>query len=138
MFRPANGNNHPDYSLFNPNITKVCNLSTLHYLRRDGGGMPAKTMMVMKLTAMIHLAVCLQVSATGLSQNVTLSFRNAPLERIFKEVKKQTGYNFIYTRELLEATGTVTIKVKDLPLQLALERCFQDLPVTFVIQANFI
>ena len=100
--------------------------------------MPAKTMMVMKLIAMVNLAVYLQFSATGFSQNVTLSFRNASLERIFKEVKKQTGYNFIYTRELLEEAGAVTIKVKDLPVQEALTRCFQDLPLTFVIQDNFI
>jgi TonB-linked SusC/RagA family outer membrane protein len=100
--------------------------------------MLTKTLMVMKLTAIFLLAVCLQVSATGFSQGVTLSFRNASLERVFKEVKKQTGYSFVYTRELLEQTDGVTIKTENLPVQEALERCFQGMPLTFVIRDKFI
>lgn len=101
-------------------------------------GMLTKTMMVMKLTAIFLLAVCLQVSAAGFSQVVTLSFRNAPLERVLKEVKKQTGYSFVYTRELLEEAKGVTINTTGVPLQEALERCFKGTPLTFVIQDKFI
>ena len=100
--------------------------------------MLTKTLMVMKLTAIFILAVCLQVSATGFSQGVTLSFRNASLEKVFKEVKKQTGYSFVYTRELLEETDGVTIKTENLPVQEVLERCFQGKPLTFVIRDKFI
>ncbi|HXO77364.1 MAG TPA: TonB-dependent receptor plug domain-containing protein, partial [Puia sp.] len=92
----------------------------------------------MKLTAIFILAVCLQVSATGFSQGVTLSFRNASLERVFKEVKKQTGYSFVYTRELLDEANGVTIKTENLPVQETLERCFQGMPLTFVIRDKFI
>src|ERR1700754_190188 len=100
--------------------------------------MLTKTLMVMKLTAIFILAVCLQVSATGFSQGVTLSFRNASLERVFKEVKKQTGYSFVYTRELLDEANGVTIKTENLPVQETLERCFQGMPLTFVIRDKFI
>lgn len=100
--------------------------------------MLTKMLMVMKLTAIFLLAVCLQVSATGFSQGVTLSFRNASLERVFKEVKKQTGYNFVYAQELLDQTDAVTIKTENLPLREALERCLQGMPLTFVIRDKFI
>src|ERR1700754_362079 len=100
--------------------------------------MLTKTLMVMKLTAIFILDVCLQDSATGFSQGVTLSFRNASLERVFKEVKKQTGYSFVYTRELLDEANGVTIKTENLPVQETLERCFQGMPLTFVIRDKFI
>jgi len=103
-----------------------------------GWSMPTKTWMVMKLTAIFLLAVCLQVSATGFSQVVTLSFRNAPLERVFKEVKKQTGYSFVYTRELVDVANGVTVSMANAPLREALERCLAGSPLTFEIRDKFI
>src|SRR5580658_10316755 len=61
-----------------------------------------KTVLVMKLTSFFLLAACLQVSARGLSQTVTFSGRNVPLEKVFDEVKKQTGYVFFYDADLLK------------------------------------
>lgn len=106
--------------------------------RPQGRGMLTKTLMVMKLTAIFLLAVCLQVSAAGFSQVVTLSFRNAPLERVFKEVKKQTDYSFVYSFELVEDAGGVTINMAGAPLKEALERCLEGSPLTFEIRDKFI
>ena len=50
--------------------------------------------LVMKLTAILILSACLQVSATGLSQNISLSEKNVPLQKVFKQIHKQTGYQF--------------------------------------------
>ena len=46
-----------------------------------------KTMFVMKFTAIILLATCLQVSAKVFSQPVTFSGKNVPLKNVFNVVK---------------------------------------------------
>ncbi|WP_214225955.1 hypothetical protein [Pedobacter sp. B4-66] len=43
----------------------------------------------MKLTLFFVVVIgCLQVNASGNAQTITLSAKNAPLENIFKELKK--------------------------------------------------
>ena len=87
----------------------------------------------MKFTAILVLAACLQVHAEAYSQNVTLSLKNAPLQKVFKEIRKQTGYNFLCTTELLDLTGKVNLDAKNIPLQQALQQCFQNTPLTYTI-----
>jgi hypothetical protein len=52
-----------------------------------------------------------EVSATGNSQTITLSENNASLEKIFREVKRQTGYDFWYESKLLKQAKKVDIHV---------------------------
>ncbi len=95
-----------------------------------------KISLTMKLTTALILLNFLQVSATGFTQNVTLSMRNAPLEKVFKEIQKQTGYHFLYTYELLEQAGKVDVKVKDVTLPDALQLCLESTPLTYSIIEN--
>src|SRR5437588_4441405 len=87
---------------------------------------------IMKLTAMILFMTCLQVSAKTYTQ-ITLSEKNVPLQKVFKEIQKQTGYDFLYTYELLEQVGKVSVKVKNATLQQALEICLKGTGLTYVI-----
>ncbi|MEO6188802.1 MAG: TonB-dependent receptor plug domain-containing protein, partial [Ginsengibacter sp.] len=90
----------------------------------------------MKLTAIILIAACLQVSADGHSQNVTLLARNAPLKKVFTEISKQTGYSFFCNESFFEKTGTVTIKLKDVTFRSALDICLKDQGLTYSIVGN--
>jgi len=92
----------------------------------------------MKITAVLLLAACLQVSAKGYSQNITLSVKNVSLEKVFGEVQKQTGYNFVYTRELLQYASSVSLEVKDASLEKVLENCFKGQPLTYTIVKRYI
>ena len=104
-----------------------------------GGAVPkpqpakAKTILVMRLTSLLLLVGCLQVSAAGYAQKVSLSEDNAPLKKIFGQIKRQTGYLFFYNAQLLEKSHNVTISVKDAPLEQVLNQCFQDQPLTYSI-----
>ena len=86
----------------------------------------------MKLTAIILLSACLTASANGYSQ-ITLSEKNAPLQKVFKEIQKQTGYNFFYTYELLLQAGFVTVKVNNVSLEKALEVSLKGKELTYEI-----
>ena len=81
-----------------------------------------KTLLVMKLTFVLLTAAFLNVSATGLSQNVSFSGKNVQLTRIFSEVEKQTGYVIVYTESTLAGTHPVSVQMKNVPLQEFLHR----------------
>lgn len=87
----------------------------------------------MKITAIILLAGCLQVSAKTFSQNVNLSLKDAPLEQVFSELRKQTGFAFFYDRKEIKSATRITIEVKDMSLQETLNLCLKDQPVTYSI-----
>lgn len=92
-----------------------------------------QTLLIMKLTALILLTACLQVSATGFSQKITISVKDAPLEKVFTSIEKQTDYNFLYNHELLKSGKLVSVHLKDATLQEALTACFKEQPFTFEI-----
>jgi TonB-linked SusC/RagA family outer membrane protein len=92
-----------------------------------------QTLLCMKFTAFILLAFCIQVSATTLAQNVTLSERKAPLEKVINEIKRQTGYSFFYNQDWLQQAQTVTVQVKNAPLETALKTCFVNQPFDYAI-----
>ncbi|MBS1563034.1 MAG: TonB-dependent receptor plug domain-containing protein, partial [Bacteroidetes bacterium] len=92
----------------------------------------------MKLTALLVLIACLQSQGRGFAQSITLTLKNTPLEKVFKEVRKQTGYTFIYTREQLERTLNVDLDVKSASLQHVLDECFRAQPITYTVEGRFV
>ena len=69
-----------------------------------------KMLRIMKLTAIILLAACIQVSAKSNAQTVSLSVKDAPLEKVFQAIEKQTGYLFWYNTALLQNANKVNIE----------------------------
>ena len=92
-----------------------------------------KTLRIMKFTAIILLTCCMQVSAKVNSQGITLNVRNARLNKIFQDIRKQTGYTFMYTETMLKKSKKVSIHVKNSALQEALALCFASQPFTYRI-----
>src|ERR1700722_16278544 len=87
----------------------------------------------MKLTAFLIMAAFLQIGARGYSQKVSLSLSNASLGKVFREITRQTGYSFLYTDEVLNGMPKVDIKIRNVSLEMALDHCFKDLPLTWSI-----
>lgn len=88
----------------------------------------------MKLTFILLTAVFLQVSAKGISQNVTLTLKDAPIEKVFREIERQTGFGFLYTKKMLEDAPKVDINVKNAPLIEVLQYCFKGRSLEYSIQ----
>jgi len=93
----------------------------------------AKTIMVMRLTTLLLLVGCLQASAAGFAQKVSLSETDAPLKKVFQEIRRQTGYVFFYNARLLERSHNISISTKDAPLEQVLNQCFEGQPLTYSI-----
>jgi len=98
-----------------------------------GRSLTQKIIGVMKLTAIMLFAACLTASAHGYSQKITLNEDNAPIEKIFREIWKQSGFQFVYTDKTLSGAKPVTIHVKDEPLENVLNICFQQQPFEFAM-----
>ena len=87
----------------------------------------------MKLTAVILLAACLQVSAKGNAQQISISEKNVSLQKVFKQIQKQSGYNFLYSYEVLQQAGKVNIQINNASLEEALKECLRDKPLEYSI-----
>ncbi len=87
----------------------------------------------MKLTAILLFAACLQVSATGYSQKITLSQSNVSLRKVFKEIENQSGYQFFYKDRLVRQAENVSINVTNASIEEALDQCFKNQQLTFSI-----
>jgi TonB-linked SusC/RagA family outer membrane protein len=84
------------------------------------------------------LPALLLLSISAGAQTVTLSFKEAPIERVFAEIKKQTNYSFVYTSEEISAARPVTISIKEKPLKQVLEQLFDEQPFYYSIEQNYI
>ncbi|MFT3749580.1 MAG: TonB-dependent receptor [Agriterribacter sp.] len=84
----------------------------------------------MKLTIVLMIAACLQIQAKGYSQ-ITLSARNASLESVLTQIKKQSGLHLVYREEWLQDAGKVTVQLKNVSVQEALNACFKDQSLTY-------
>ena len=56
----------------------------------------SKIWLIMRLTIILMIVACLQVKAGGYAQTISLSMRNASLESVLKQIKKQSGLHLVY------------------------------------------
>ena len=73
----------------------------------------SKPFLVMKFMVLFLFIACMQAEAGIYAQKISLSVRNAPIEKVFKEIEKLTGYHFLYTNEMLQDARKVTLEIKD-------------------------
>ncbi len=93
---------------------------------------------IMKLTFLLIILGILQVKATGWGQDISLSVDRAPLKEVFQQIREQSGYDFIYTTELIKQSRPVTLHVSGLPVLEVLDLCLADQPFTYLIENNTI
>src|SRR5690348_13634618 len=93
----------------------------------------SKTLLVMRLTAILMIAIFFQARAHGYAQKITLHERNTSLEKVFSEISKQTGYRFFYPEEILQAAKKVTVRIENGTLKQVLDDCFRNQELTYTI-----
>ncbi|MCR8557195.1 TonB-dependent receptor [Mucilaginibacter sp. BJC16-A38] len=93
----------------------------------------------MKLSIILLIATILQASAsTGYAQKITLSEKNAPLEKVLKEIREQSGYDFFYNSKLIKQANPVSISVQNTELDEVLKLAFTGQPFIYSINDNTI
>jgi TonB-linked SusC/RagA family outer membrane protein len=87
----------------------------------------------MNFTAILLTVTCLQVGARSIAQNITLSEKNVPLQKVFKSIEDQTGYVFFFNYAWLRHARKVSVEAKNASIKEALDLCFKDQPLTYEI-----
>jgi len=87
----------------------------------------------MKLTLILLIAFVLHAGARGTAQTVTLSVKDMPLEKVCKEIERQTGYYFVYAKELGQSAYIVNVNFHHVNLYEALHEIFAKSSFTYQI-----
>jgi len=91
-------------------------------------------LMRINFTCFLLFFAFLQVSVAANGQFVTLTKKSTSLTKVFKEIKRQTGYDFVYESNLLKTAKDVDIQAKNEPLIHVLNECFENQPFTYSIK----
>jgi TonB-linked SusC/RagA family outer membrane protein len=92
----------------------------------------------MKLTTFIILSACLTAGANGKAQTITLSLDRASVQKVFKEVSKQTGISIVYSEAAMKKLSPVSIHVKNAGIAEVMEQCLKDQSFDYKIEGNVI
>src|SRR3546814_18688027 len=92
--------------------------------------------MQVKLISLHLFNCCLQVSARGYGQQVTINVHETSIIEVCQSIRKQTGHLFVYDLNMIQEAHKVSLNVKNMALDKALTECFKDQPLTYTIIDN--
>jgi TonB-linked SusC/RagA family outer membrane protein len=112
------------YKIFTAIICRACSC------------IPPKFLRVMKLTIVMWAFALIQVNAASYAQKVNIRVVNASMDDVLTNLSVQTGYNFIYNSAMIRTAKPVTLNAVNKSLTEALESCFKNQPLQFLINGN--
>lgn len=86
----------------------------------------------------LQLTALLLVSLTVRAQKISLEKSNIPLAEALKDIRLQSGYSVLYDEDLIGKAQRVSLRLKDVTLEEALQQCFSNQPFTYVINKRTI
>ncbi len=93
---------------------------------------------IMKLTGVLLFVLTMHLSASTMAQKVSLSKENGDLKSVLKELRKQTGYLFMYNNQVIKKARPISIHVTNTELSEVLVKIFKDQPLTYELDDNTI
>lgn len=90
-----------------------------------------KYVLAMKLTFILITIGFLHVTAASVSQTVTVTANNFRIDSIFSIVKKQTGFVFFCSKEIINDVGPITIHAHQMEMNQFLQTLFSRLPLKY-------
>lgn len=88
---------------------------------------------MMKLTTIFMLVAFLTASAGGRSQIISISAKKLAFAKVLAEIQKQSGYEFLYSSQLIKNARSVDINVKNADIDEVLRLCFRNQPFEYSI-----
>lgn len=107
----------------------------LHVIKHGLTPRAYKLILTMKLTTLLIFAVLFQVSAASRAQ-ITIVNKHITLERVFKEIQKQSGYDFFYNNDLIRNLPAVSLNVKNASVADVLDASLTGLPFQYKVVEN--
>lgn len=101
-------------------------------------GYTLKLLRAMKLTTLLLCISLVQVSANSLGQNITLKDRTVTYETVFREIRKQTGYDVLMEITGFDTRKTVRLQAHKAPLKDVLDQLVEGTGLTYVLKKHFV
>lgn len=99
---------------------------------------PKKWLMRINFTCFLIITTFVQISIAASAQKITLTKKNAALTDVFKDIRKQCGFDFLINDEQIKQSKAITIDVKNMDLSEVLNRCFKSQPFSYSITEKLI
>src|SRR5690606_36761034 len=93
---------------------------------------------IMKLTSFFLAIACLHVSASSLSQTITLYAKNHPMTTVFSAIEAQTGHLLVYNDQHVKSSQLVSVDVKNQRLKLALDQILTPQSLVYRVEGKTI
>jgi TonB-linked SusC/RagA family outer membrane protein len=90
-----------------------------------------------KMVFFLLIIGCLP-STGAWSQKVTLSGKGLSLEKVFEQIKAQTGYDFVYNQNDIDQAKKVDLQVKNASIKEVLDQCLLPQGFTYEIRNKII
>ena len=95
-----------------------------------------KLLMRVKFTTILLVTAFLQFAQASKAQRITFSQKDVSLEEVFKEIRKQSGYDFFYDVEDIKKAKRISLSAKNETIEQVLNRCFINQPFTFQLEES--
>ena len=92
----------------------------------------------MRLTTILLLFTLMQVSAATFGQRITINEQKVSLKHALEKIHNQSGYNFLFDRQVLKGIKPITISIENEELETAVKKILLNLPLTYVIDGKTI
>lgn len=92
-----------------------------------------KLLILMNLTVLFLTVVCLQVSALGFAQKITLSVKNVSLSETFNAIEQQSEYKFFYDNKLVKKIRNVSVDLHNAAITEVLDELMKHQSLTYSI-----
>jgi len=91
-----------------------------------------------KATVLFCLFLFCQFVALAQVQNITFTKKDASLAEVLKEIRKQTGFDFVINRDQISRSKKLTVSFQNQDLKHVLDECFRNQPFTYSIENKII
>lgn len=94
---------------------------------------------IMKLSVILLLISFFQVNASAYAQKINLKKNEESLENVFKEIRKQSGYNIFYDAKAVKEVGRVSVNLSNANVDVAMQKCLEGTNLNYkIVDRNII
>lgn len=99
-----------------------------------GSNFKKQTLLVMKLTTFILLFSLMQVNAATFGQKLNLVDKNVSIEKVLREIRKQTNYNVLVESTNFKTSTKINTNFVNASLQTVMESVLSGTDMTFIVE----
>ena len=90
----------------------------------------------LKLTTLLILVAMFNIRGNTYAQKtkVTLELNNSTIEKVIETIEQKTDFRFIYKLDDIDLDRTISISVKDQPINVVLDKLFKGTPTEFKVR----